>query len=365
MSSHPGPESPSERYRASAERAAEAKTYLGGFIRSLDFELDDFQREACLSLQAGRGVLVAAPTGAGKTIVGEFAIYLALQRGLKAFYTTPIKALSNQKYSELADKYGADQVGLLTGDTSINGDAPVVVMTTEVLRNMLYADSGHPGRPRLRGHGRGPLPGRPLPRRRVGGSHHPPAQRGPGGLAERHGLQRRGVRRLAGHRPRADRRDRLRAPAGAALAARDGGPEDRGPVCRRHHLRRDRPAAGEPVRPPPRPPPTARHAAADRRAPGGRLRGQPGTAVHGPGREPDELPRPLRPRRPEPAPPAQRSAAATTPRRAASAARSGRPAGRRSSPAWTGRTCCRPSPSSSPAPAATPPWPSASRPGSG
>jgi len=141
MSSLPGPESPSERYRASAERAAEAKTYLGGFIRSLAFELDDFQREACLSLQAGRGVLVAAPTGAGKTIVGEFAIYLALQRGLKAFYTTPIKALSNQKYSELADKYGADRVGLLTGDTSINGDAPVVVMTTEVLRNMLYADS--------------------------------------------------------------------------------------------------------------------------------------------------------------------------------------------------------------------------------
>lgn len=141
MSSLPGPESPSERYRASAERTAEAKTYLGGFIRTLEFELDDFQREACLSLQAGRGVLVAAPTGAGKTIVGEFAIYLALQRGLKAFYTTPIKALSNQKYSELADKYGAADVGLLTGDTSINGDAPVVVMTTEVLRNMLYADS--------------------------------------------------------------------------------------------------------------------------------------------------------------------------------------------------------------------------------
>ncbi|KRE78501.1 DEAD/DEAH box helicase [Arthrobacter sp. Soil763] len=141
MSSLPGPESPSERYRASAERAAEAKTYLGGFTRSLAFELDPFQREACLSLQAGRGVLVAAPTGAGKTIVGEFAIYLALQRGLKAFYTTPIKALSNQKYTELAEKYGPAQVGLLTGDTSINGEAPVVVMTTEVLRNMLYADS--------------------------------------------------------------------------------------------------------------------------------------------------------------------------------------------------------------------------------
>lgn len=133
--------SPAERYRASAERRAEAATYLGAFIRTLDFELDDFQRQACRSLQDGRGVLVAAPTGAGKTIVGEFAIYLALQRGLKAFYTTPIKALSNQKFSELSEKYGADNVGLLTGDTSINGDAQVVVMTTEVLRNMLYADS--------------------------------------------------------------------------------------------------------------------------------------------------------------------------------------------------------------------------------
>lgn len=141
MSSISGPQSPSELYRASVERTAEANTYLGGFVRTLEFELDDFQREACKSLQAGRGVLVAAPTGAGKTIVGEFAIYLALERGLKAFYTTPIKALSNQKYSELTEKYGLHNVGLLTGDTSINGDAPVVVMTTEVLRNMLYADS--------------------------------------------------------------------------------------------------------------------------------------------------------------------------------------------------------------------------------
>ncbi|KNH15556.1 RNA helicase [Arthrobacter sp. ZBG10] len=133
--------SPAERYRANAERQAENATYLGAFTRTLEFELDDFQRQACRSLQEGRGVLVAAPTGAGKTIVGEFAIFLALQRGLKAFYTTPIKALSNQKFTELGEKYGAENVGLLTGDTSINGDAPVVVMTTEVLRNMLYADS--------------------------------------------------------------------------------------------------------------------------------------------------------------------------------------------------------------------------------
>src|SRR5687768_7441410 len=141
MSISPDSLSPAERYRASAERMAESKTHLGSFARTLDFELDDFQRQACRSLQEGKGVLVAAPTGAGKTIVGEFAIYLALQRGLKAFYTTPIKALSNQKYFELSDKYGPSNVGLLTGDTSINGDAPVVVMTTEVLRNMLYADS--------------------------------------------------------------------------------------------------------------------------------------------------------------------------------------------------------------------------------
>ncbi|MCX2746762.1 DEAD/DEAH box helicase [Arthrobacter sp. MI7-26] len=141
MSSNSGALSPSEAFQAAAQRSAESKTYLGTFAQSLEFELDDFQREACRSLQEGKGVLVAAPTGAGKTIVGEFAIYLALERGLKAFYTTPIKALSNQKFSELSAKYGASNVGLLTGDTTINGEAPIVVMTTEVLRNMLYADS--------------------------------------------------------------------------------------------------------------------------------------------------------------------------------------------------------------------------------
>ena len=88
------------------------------------------------------GVLVAAPTGSGKTVVGEFAVHLALNRGQKCFYTTPIKALSNQKYHDLVARHGSDRVGLLTGDTSINGEAPVVVMTTEVLRNMLYAGSG-------------------------------------------------------------------------------------------------------------------------------------------------------------------------------------------------------------------------------
>ncbi len=114
---------------------------LTEFASGLGFELDPFQRTACRALEQGRGVLVCAPTGAGKTVVGEFAVHLALQQGLKCFYTTPIKALSNQKFHDLIQRYGADRVGLLTGDNSINGDAPVVVMTTEVLRNMLYAGS--------------------------------------------------------------------------------------------------------------------------------------------------------------------------------------------------------------------------------
>ncbi len=118
-----------------------ASSLVEAFARTLSFPLDDFQREACTSLAAGRGVLVAAPTGAGKTLVGEFAVHLALTRGQKAFYTTPIKALSNQKFADLVRVHGAQNVGLLTGDSSINGEAPIVVMTTEVLRNMMYAES--------------------------------------------------------------------------------------------------------------------------------------------------------------------------------------------------------------------------------
>jgi len=106
-----------------------------------DFPLDDFQLDACRALEDGHGVLVAAPTGSGKTLVGEFAVHLALAEGRKCFYTTPIKALSNQKYADLVRRYGPDSVGLLTGDNTINGEAAVVVMTTEVLRNMLYASS--------------------------------------------------------------------------------------------------------------------------------------------------------------------------------------------------------------------------------
>ena len=114
---------------------------LAQFTELLTFTLDPFQRKACEALERGHGVLVCAPTGAGKTVVGEFAVHLALAAGRKCFYTTPIKALSNQKHNDLVRRYGAENIGLLTGDQSVNGDAPVVVMTTEVLRNMLYAGS--------------------------------------------------------------------------------------------------------------------------------------------------------------------------------------------------------------------------------
>src|SRR6266700_7135690 len=135
--------SPAERYAQARRRAEEAARTpaFSEFAADLGFELDPFQRAACEALERGSGVLVCAPTGAGKTVVGEFAVHLALAQGRKCFYTTPIKALSNQKYADLTARHGARNVGLLTGDTSINGDAPVVVMTTEVLRNMLYAGS--------------------------------------------------------------------------------------------------------------------------------------------------------------------------------------------------------------------------------
>ncbi|MCS6582609.1 DEAD/DEAH box helicase [Curtobacterium citreum] len=132
---------------SAAERFAAAKVRnrsrnLELFRTDLRFDLDPFQFAACDSLDQGRSVLVAAPTGAGKTIVAEFAIWLAMrQPTAKVFYTTPMKALSNQKYAELVDVYGESEVGLLTGDTNVNPRARVVVMTTEVLRNMIYADS--------------------------------------------------------------------------------------------------------------------------------------------------------------------------------------------------------------------------------
>lgn len=131
---------PAARYARAA--SARAHPLTTAFAAAQRFELDPFQVAGCHALEEGRSVLVAAPTGAGKTIVGEFAIHLAmLTAGEKAFYTTPMKALSNQKFRELQEVYGESEVGLLTGDTNINGNARVVVMTTEVLRNMLYADS--------------------------------------------------------------------------------------------------------------------------------------------------------------------------------------------------------------------------------
>lgn len=131
--------SPAERFAAA--KARNRHTDLGFFESDLPFPLDDFQREACLAVAEGHSVLVAAPTGAGKTVVGEYAVRHAFELGQKAFYTTPIKALSNQKFNDLRKIYGDANVGLLTGDQSINSEAQVVVMTTEVLRNMIYANS--------------------------------------------------------------------------------------------------------------------------------------------------------------------------------------------------------------------------------
>jgi ATP-dependent RNA helicase HelY len=131
--------SPAERYAASRERAAHPA--VAEFAGQYPFDLDDFQLVSCRALEDGSSVLVCAPTGAGKTVVGEFAVFLALLNGQKCYYTTPIKALSNQKYNDLANRHGAARVGLLTGDNTINAAAPIVVMTTEVLRNMLYVGS--------------------------------------------------------------------------------------------------------------------------------------------------------------------------------------------------------------------------------
>lgn len=136
----PGP-SPSQRYAAFQKRQAHNASVAARFAATLPFDLDDFQQDAIDALERGENVLVAAPTGAGKTVVADFAMYLARERNVKAFYTTPIKALSNQKYHDLTAVYGADHVGLLTGDISINSEADIVVMTTEVLRNMLYEHS--------------------------------------------------------------------------------------------------------------------------------------------------------------------------------------------------------------------------------
>src|SRR5436305_15330277 len=111
------------------------------FALRYPFPLDGFQTRAIDALHSGLSGLVAPPTGPGKTVVAEYAVEAALEHGKRCFYTTPLKALSNQKFGDLVERHGAARVGLLTGDNSINGDAPIVVMTTEVLRNMIYAGS--------------------------------------------------------------------------------------------------------------------------------------------------------------------------------------------------------------------------------
>ena len=137
-----------ERYAARAAQAAHAFPALEEFALELGFDLDDFQREACEALERGSGVLVCAPTGAGKTVVGEFAVHLALRarRPQVLLHHADQGAVQPEVPRPGASATAPTQVGLLTGDNAINGDAPVVVMTTEVLRNMLYAGSGHPAR---------------------------------------------------------------------------------------------------------------------------------------------------------------------------------------------------------------------------
>src|SRR5438105_741351 len=114
-------------------RPGQISERASSFASRLPFPLDDFQHGAIAAVDEGESVLVAAPTGSGKTVVAEFACWLALEEGAKCFYTTPLKALSNQKFGDLVAQHHARNVGLLTGDNSINGEAPLVVMTTEVL----------------------------------------------------------------------------------------------------------------------------------------------------------------------------------------------------------------------------------------
>src|SRR5260370_7515824 len=129
-------------------RAADARDQLVEFEAGLPFKLDGFQREAMEKLERSRGgVLVSAPTSSGKTMVAEYAIFRALQDGLKALYTTPLKALSNQKYHDFVRQYGESQVRLVTGENTITDDAPTAIMTTEIRPNLNYPNPHPPDPP--------------------------------------------------------------------------------------------------------------------------------------------------------------------------------------------------------------------------
>ena len=217
-----GMSSPAESYAAARRRQQDKASALGRFRAGYEFALDEFQVRACQAVEGGRGVLVAAPTGSGKTVVGEFAVHLALEQGRKCFYTTPIKALSNQKYNDLVARHGPARVGLLTGDNTVNAEAPVVVMTTEVLRNMLYAGSST-----LAGLGYVVMDEVHYLADRFRGAVweeviiHLPASV-TRGLTVSHRVQRGGVRRMAVNGARRHRRRGRGAPSGAAVAARHG-----------------------------------------------------------------------------------------------------------------------------------------------
>jgi ATP-dependent RNA helicase HelY len=114
----------------------DAGQLIAAFKARYPFPLDHFQEEAIAQLARGESVMVAAPTGTGKTVVAEFGVFRAWARGWRVMYTTPIKALSNQKFRDLREQYG-NAVGLLTGDIIENREGSILIMTTEVLRNML------------------------------------------------------------------------------------------------------------------------------------------------------------------------------------------------------------------------------------